>query len=259
MTAIPVLSPSGLRLWDTDKALFILKYVYQTRSEGSNIYAIRGVAVESGINKNVRECPQRCDTSIALNECLKVFDEQVHDYKIDKETAREFKPTTTGFITRGLVELSNLLGGLEGVQSQIEIGFELHGVQMRGYIDYLKGDKLVDLKCVNKLPTIVSRGPRKGLICSYKAKDVLQVCIYKMAVGLEPTLMYISEHDSLIYPVTLEEQEILAEKIKNMIEDIKMTFEMPHEEMLKYTRPDKFDEFFWDGNLINAAKHIWSL
>lgn len=259
MSNYPTLSPSSIRLWNTDKALFILKHVYQTRSEGSNIYAIRGIAVESGINKNVLECSKRCDTSVALPETLKIYDKLVHDYKIDKETAREFKPTLTGFIANGLIELSNIFGGFEDVQSQIGIGFKFMGFNIHGYIDFLKGNRLVDLKCVNKLPSIVTRGPRKNRLIGYKSNDVLQVCIYKLAIGLEPTLLYTSEAGTLVYGISQEEFEEEREKIILTLADIQRTLELPHQEMLKYTCPDKFDNFFWDGDLINAAKHIWSL
>lgn len=259
MKTLPVLSPSGVRLWQNSKALFILKYIYQTRSSGSNIYAIRGIAVETGMNKNVIDCPQRIDTSIALPECLNKFSELTKQYAIGQDTADEFRPTVTGFITNGLVQLSSIFGGLDKIKSQVPIEYQHNGFTIRGYIDYMSDDMLVDLKCTNKIPTIVTRGPRKDRLIAYKANDVLQVCMYKRATGLEPTLLYVSEKDTLIYPISQEEFKEVDEKISLTLDEIKYALSLSHDDMLRYTIPDKFDDFYWDGELINAAKHIWSL
>lgn len=256
---LPTLSPSSIRLWESDKALFILKHVYHTRGEGSNIYAIRGIAVESGINKNVLECPQRVDTSVALPEVLAVYDKLVHEHKISQDISREFKPTLTSFLTNGLIELSNIFEGFKDVSSQVGIGFQFMGFNIHGYIDYLKGDRLVDLKCTNKLPTIVTRGPRKGRLIAYKSNDVLQVCLYKLAIGLEPILLYTSSEGTLVYEVSGEEFAEVSKKIVDILADIKYTLELPHDEMLRITQPVRMDGFLWDSDLTSAARHIWSL
>lgn len=255
---VPTLSPSTIKLWDQDRALFILKSLYGTKSEFSNVHAIRGIAVESGINKNVIECPQRVDNSIALEESLEVFDKLTRKANTDRDVAREFRVSLTGFLTRGGVSLSGIFGGYEGVSSQIGIGFTYNGVNLHGFIDFLKGDTLVDLKCVNKIPSEVTRGERKGHLIGYKKNDVLQVSIYKMALGLEPVLLYVSESDILVHRVTEAEYVEAVSRVDLIINDIKDVFSREHEAILEATVPENFNSIFWDADTIEAAKHIWS-
>lgn len=257
MSSYPTLSPSALKNWQEEPALFVLKYLYYTRGESSNIYAIRGIAVESGINKNVLECPQRNDVSIALPEALKSFEEQVEKYNISSEIVRKFKPTITPYVTNGIVQLSNLFNGLSNIRSQLGVCFKFNGINMRGYIDYCNDDIIVDLKCVNRLPSVVTKGPRKGFIIGDRSKDAMQVSIYRYALGVPATLMYICGSEHLIHEVSDAEYEDAMLSVLKITDDIKTSLDLPLQELLSLTKPRNFGSMFWDDELIKHAQYIW--
>lgn len=246
---MPVLSASTINLFIEDPALWVLKYFYGLTGTFGK-YACRGVAVEDGLNAWVEGLMYYQD--IALDN----FIEYTFPLEDDvSDIVPLIKPWTEHCV--------NIFEGIKDpvVSLQTQIHHVMLGIDFTGFIDFEYEDCTRDLKTVNKLPKVLARGPRKGMLEAGKKGHIRQQAIYTRATGKPSYLEYITptgEH--LSYLVTEEEVDEAMIDVESTVEDIKKLLTLPLEDVIKDTVPNfkKFYSMYWDDKLRMAAQEIWA-
>lgn len=259
---LPNLSPSSINLYLVDPALWVLKHFYKQTS-GFNIYAMRGVAVENGLNHWVKTLHEnesidvQAVTKEAVDIALTYFQENSfywddEDLKIKIEA--DIEPWVKNAI-KALLEVSE-----EVPKQQVVILTEIEGLKVGGFLDYDYEELQTDLKTVNNLPKIVSRGDRKGFLPKDKQGNVRQQAIYKLATGKETSLLYVTPTESLNHIISDAEAEEAMIEVKRACKEIKTLLELPIEEIIDRTPPNwktMEHSFYWDEPLRRLAHDLW--
>ncbi len=264
-----ILSPSGLNCYINDPALWVLRAFYGIYGD-SNIYAIRGNLVELYVNMRIEAEPFNIGNigrlellpfkeylNKAMTECMSEGIEiTMEDYKSFYDWGKKVYPLLPINIR----------------QQQLRVDGEIKGVKMGGFIDYeIKGnidkwadpDKsyTIDLKTVNKLPIIVSRGARKGLIEAKKKDNVRQQIIYRILSGKPSVLLYVNEEgESLEYKIGYRDYKEHLPIIKEKIKEIKKLLTLTKEDVILEVKLDEKkinNPFMWSDELREKAYEIW--
>lgn len=248
---LPKLSPSSINLYAQEPALWVLKHFYGQTSE-FNIYAMRGVAVEDGVNHWV----ETGDLKGAASEAMASFGDKSFFWK-DEELLQEIEALIEPWVGK-CVEALKEIG--DAPKQQVEISTEIEGFPIRGYIDYQFPKLQTDLKTTNTVPSAVTRGARKGMLPTDKKANVRQQAIYAHATGLPTSLLYVSPEDYYHHVLGEQELDIAMEDVVGYIKEIKELLELPIEEIVDRTPPEwnkMTYSFYWDEPLRRLANDLW--
>lgn len=246
---LPVLSASSINMYLKDPAAWVLKHFYGVRTE-SNIYAARGTAVEACI---VATTPEEAA------EAMSVFDEAVF-LSEDTELAESIGFDISGWVSEGKKALSEIKEKCGEVTFQKELTGEIEGLPFTGFLDFSFESMDVDLKTANELPSIVSRGPRKGMLPATKKDNARQQAIYNALTGKETALLFVSPDDYLLHRLTQEELSPLLDEVKVAVTGIKDLLSKDIDGILGSVTPDWSKmrySFYWDQAATELAQELW--
>lgn len=260
---MPKLSPSSINLYAQDPALWVLKHYYGSTSM-FNIYAMRGVSVEEGVNQYFTLLKEgKCPTASLLDGVKKAqmdFTGKSFFWE-DDEVVQDLEQKITPWVLQCVGALEeNFPNEIPVMQTEIET--EIEGVPIRGFMDYSFVAIDVDLKTCNTVPKLVSRGPRKGMLPADKKANVRQQAVYSLATkGQDVALAYVSHDEYLIHELSEKELDEAMSDVVGLVKEIKELVSLPMGEIIERTAP-KWESmhysFYWDANLIKLAEIIWS-
>ena len=256
----PKLSPSSINLFMQDKALWVLKHYYGQTSE-FNIYAMRGISVEEGVNAYFGydpTSPKPERLQMASNVAKEHFVNKAFFWD-DTELREKIENMIDPWVETSVKALEDYSG--ETPNTQIEILTEIEEVPVRGFIDYTYRDCQIDLKTTNTVKKAITRGKRKGFLPADKSANVRQQAVYQKATGLETGLLYTSPDDSYLHILSQEELDIAMDDVLVSINEMKDIINSPLEGVLEKSVPqwDKMNfSFYWDAELRSLARNLWS-
>lgn len=262
-----VLSPSSLNLFLKEPALWVMKHFYGIRG-GSNIYAIRGKLVEKCVNilieaditleDYIEECTKDAKQGIRLS-CIKEKSWSIEGIMVTEKDLEEFYKW-------GVHAFLNLPDMKSIVSRQDYVSTEYLGITLGGYIDYFcKPTNTgtppfnLDLKTCNKLPVIVSKGDRKGMLSKTKADNVRQQIVYSLATSINSDLLYVTPTESLRYRITQRDIDEVMPSIQEGIKKIKYLLTLNIKDVIIDVEPGKMNSFYWDDELRIHARRIWNI
>lgn len=245
------LSPSSLNLFIAEPALWVLKHFYGLRTE-MNIYGARGRLVEHVLNQWFlhKNAPELSDVrSHFINELFFIGNE------ISPETLNDLYE----WGLKCIAVAEELKMDSEKPCMQTEIDYEIEGIKLTGFLDYEYPNHVVDLKTTNKLPIIVSKGERKGMLSKTKAANIRQQVIYQYATGKESTLLYIDQQGEYInYKITQKDVDESFPVIIEAIRSIKKLLTFNADSIIKEVHPKNTKSFYWDDATRKLADKLWS-
>jgi len=246
---LPVLSASSLNMFMKDPALWVLKHFYGAKS-GENIYASRGKLIEAAITAKTPE-----EEAKAWEE----YHTSVFQFE-DDDLSKSIEDNLPWWISEGKSALKYLEFDHGDYVAQTEVKGEIEGLPFIGYIDLRFKNFDVDIKTSNKLPSIVSRGARKGRLPADKRDNVRQQLVYQMITNRPQSLLYLSPEGHYLHRVDLEEyKELHGELIVN-VNAIKKLLSMDIDDILANTIP-KWNQMrhsiYWDDQLRDLAVELW--
>jgi hypothetical protein len=245
-----MLSPSSINLFIEEPALWVLKQFFDIRTE-MNIFAVRGRLVEEVLNKwyETGKVPTfKSLTPGMIDETLFV------DSHVDIDTLKGFhdwgKECVKVFKDNVKDKPIKMQGKVEG---------DICGLNVGGYLDYEYDDYIIDLKTTNKVPIVVSRGEREGLISKTKAANIRQQLVYSKLTGKPVRLMYIDQDGNhLYYKVTKRDKEEHWADVEKNIEKIKKLLTLTRKSVIKEVEPKNLNSFYWDKVTKEFAEKLWS-
>ena len=246
---LPLISPSSINLYITDPALWVLKHFYGETSE-YNIHAMRGTAIEDGINAKIEE--GKDPVSVAIQN----FGDMAFHWS-DDELLESIEQQIPDWVKNGLEAVLEI-GTPDKIQE--ELRGEHFGVPLRGFVDYTIGDKKIDLKTATKLPKVSSRGARKGMLEAGKKANLRQQTIYNLISGDPVYLLYVSPEGSYLHEVTPDEFDEAMEDLVPAIEGMKKLLTMDINDVIVNSVPKwktMKHSFFWDEPLRRLADKLW--
>lgn len=243
-------SASTVNLFLKDPCLFVLKHYYGMRTE-FNVYAMRGVAIEHGVDRFF----ETGDMKQAIMDALDKFYDLTFDLDHEFEEIEKLIPGWTESAIALVVEQSN--GRTPHMQT--ELTFKINDLPFIGFLDYEFEDEVIDLKTANKVPHILVRGERKGKLPAAKADNIRQQCIYRFATGKSCKLLYVSPEESLTYEIQDDEYEEYMSEVEGVVEEIKKILTNGEEYAInKYTPNSKlFGSFYYNDEMINKVQELW--
>tara|TARA_S200002703_G_C3789468_1_gene243598 strand:+ start:815 stop:1669 length:855 start_codon:yes stop_codon:yes gene_type:complete len=260
---MPKLSPSSINLYAQDPALWVLKHYYGSTGM-FNIYAMRGVSIEEGVNEYFSLQSQGKCPAASLLDAVKLAQGDFTTKSFfwdDDEIVTDLEQKIAPWVLQSIGALEeNFPNELPKMQTEIET--EIEGMPIRGFMDYSFVVIDVDLKTCNTLPSIVSRGARKGMLPADKRANVRQQAIYSHAThGQDVALAYVTHDDYLIHELGEKELDEAMESVVALIKEMKELVSLPIEEVIERTVPKWKSmgySFYWDANLTSLAEIIWS-
>lgn len=245
------LSPSTVNLFIKDPCLFIMKHFYKMKSE-TNIYAIRGQAVELAVN----EVFAGEELTQAVDKALDFYYEKTFDLPVDTLDIEKILPQ---WAENAINVLTNINSNKPELQK--ELLHEINGMPFKAILDFDYPDRTIDLKTCTKLPGIVSRGERKGKLPADKKDNVRQQCIYQSLTNKPAELLFITNEEDQLYRIQEDEYNDYMNEVHNVIEEIKVILTKGNKYATnRYTPNQKlFNTFYWNKEMIQKAKEIWNI
>lgn len=248
-----LLSPSSLNVFIRDEASWVMRYFYSCYSE-SNIYAIRGQLVELYVNMRLIEKDDITRDKYNLEAMLQTLTQGTEYSYEDLNSFYEWGRHCYNNLPTDKIE-----------KCQVEIQGDLYGVKIKGIIDYDLGEEAIDLKSVNKLPNIVSRGARKDLLEAKKAENIRQQIIYSFLSHKPQSLLYVDQlGGSVLYKLRYRDYKEQLPIIKKALKKIKYLLTLKLEDVIIEIQPDEKKmnnkySFDWCDLTREKAKEIWNL
>lgn len=249
---LPTISPSAINLFIKEPALWVLKYFYG-KSSDKNIHAMRGIAIEDGINRFIEtgEDP----THVAIDRFT-----EMSFFWSDYDLIEDIEEKIPQWVSNSMDSIPPL-SSIIGVQKELVGSYR--GVPLRGFVDYATQDKYIDLKTVTKLPKISSRGARKGMLEAGRKANIRQQTIYNIISDKPTALLYVTpcpEEKFYLHDITQEEMDEAIVDIDTALDEIKNILTMNIEEVMMCTVPNwksmKYS-FYWDEPLRDLARVLW--
>lgn len=243
-----ILSASQINLFIEEPALWVLQYFYGVRG-GSNIYAVRGKSVEEYVNEAITQGVIPTLSGFVKIAVAKSLQDNV---EITEEDIERFYKW--GEKVLPLVQSFKITG------QQIALTGDLNGIKIKGYADFAFGDELVDLKTVSKVPTLLIRTDRKGMLSKDKSANVRQQVIYKELSGRDTSLLFVDEQgNSLHYVIQQSDIDEQLPIIQDAINKIKNILTMNLKDVILQISPKNINSFYWDEITRNKAKELWTI
>lgn len=276
---LPKLSPSSINLYAQDPALWVLKHFYNSTS-GFNIHAMRGVAIEDGLNLYLKLCESASPRDVLTSEGIDLPEGVLNPYKqglrhagnrfddlafywgdedllqkIEQEIGPWFEKCVEAMAYSIMVASKG-----EYPRMQDQIITEIEGVPVGGYLDYSFDEMQIDLKTATKVPKAVTRGGRKGFLPADKKANVRQQAIYQYSNNKATALLYVSPEDFYLHELHEEELAEALEDVRELVKKMKKLLTSPIEDVIKNSVPNwkaMNYSFYWDENLRRMADTIW--
>jgi hypothetical protein len=255
------LSPSQINSFNNDPAVWVLKHYYGLTS-GANIFCVRGHIIEAGLDQLAKG---ESFTKAQIESENMFYDKTM--YLEDDAGILEFEPQLPGYLCKAdeaYFEALNDCGGSKTVIMQQRIDTAVEGVDIIGFLDYYFPEigTIFDLKTVNRLPKILTRGQFKGSLEAYRRKDIVQQSLYSMVTGAKNCyLLYVTDEDHLVYKLSKEDLEYGQQVVTDTVKKIKDLVSKDLEEVLEITKPTvgKVKSFFYNDEMREKACEIWGL
>jgi len=177
------LSPSSLRLWRDNQAVWIGRYLMHVPDE-AGAKAWRGSAVEAGLDQVLF---LGADHELAMRAVKNAWDGRAQGLA-DEETLKEFE-ALPAFLTQAIEATKGKPIPLTR-QGRIEIKLPGISVPLRGFTDYRWPDYGLDLKTTHRIPSKAD------------PDHVAQVSAYMMDTGVPFSLVYCSTKRWSTFDVT---------------------------------------------------------
>lgn len=253
---LPVISPSAINLFLQSKALWVLKHFYGLTSQ-MNIYAMRGVAIENAVNAFFRGDAKTREEAAQM--AVEEFQTKAFFWG-DQELSDSIEAKIGPWVEQAIKSIV-ALDRSEKLELQNRVDTEIEGLKVGGFVDYTFVDGLqLDLKTCNTLPSVVTKGPRKGLLPKDKDANVNQQSVYYKARPLPTALLFVSPEGSLYHHLAEDETNAGMKRVEAACREIKWLLESDMEDIIASTVPNwKTMEygFYWDEKLRKAAHDIW--
>lgn len=258
------LSASQINTFLKDPCVWVLKY-YFGMSTGGNAYAIRGQAIEIGVDI----FKDSGNIKAAEYGMHSYYIENTFDYDI--ELVNQQGELLNNWLRNSIDGLS-IFGKESGVieETQRRLEFEIEGLPFIGFLDYSFKDRNVDLKTTGKLPKILTRGARKGMLEAFKKDNLRQQSIYMYTCGgILTTLLYTTpnnielplEERVLHYTLTKEECNFYMDEVKEVVKEIKKCLTGGLEYAKLNYKPNKSlmgkYSFYYDEAMTEKVKEVW--
>lgn len=243
------ISPSQINLYINEPVLWVLRYKYGIKSE-QTFFMKRGVIVEEYINNFANHTDEQF-YNMVFSTLL-----DIKNISITSELMSELKDLSE-YAHKVFIDK---YGKLDVPLLQTEVNGEICCSNIFGYLDYEFEYHIVDLKISNKLPSVVTRGARKGQLPTIKADNVRQQLIYWYLTGKPCFLMYVSpKHEHLIYQVSFKDYESYWDQIIEAVIGINRLLTLEPKdaimEALKIKEPN-FYQIYWDDNYKKQYNEI---
>lgn len=234
------LSPSSLRTYREEPALWVLKYLHRVKDEvGPGAW--RGTAVEAGLNHYLLGQPEFATKAMHV-----AFEEKaagVADDKIHKE--REALPM---FLAQAREALKDK-PPLTPKDQQHKISIDLPGIEVPliGYVDYLWPDHGVDLKTTMRMPSEPS------------AAHVEQMACYMRATGRPFHLCYVTPKKWAMHEVSPAMADEAMENVMRGARAIRQLLSLVStaDDALTLFSPE-MEGYRWSPEIVTAAKNIYT-
>ena len=251
------ISPSSLNVFIRDPAAWVMRTFYKEYG-GSNIYAIRGILVEHCVNMMVETGGKTSFDDFTLSAILKTLS---HGIEFGTKELKEYY--------KWGIKCYKLLPH-DIIDTQTHVEGNICNVAMQGYLDFEYKKYFIDLKSVNegKLPKIVTRGVRKGLLPTTKKENIRQQVIYTLLTGKRQVLLFVDPNEEkgqwIFYKITARDLKEHLPIIKESLNKIKRFLTFKKEDVILEIQPDEKKmnnkwSFDWDDRLRDRAKEIWDL
>lgn len=243
------LSVSNINLFVTDKAKWIAQYLFKMRDETSPS-AIRGNVLEhclSLIKNNDEEI--RSHSVFVENHVLhKKFNEEcigngfdLDDEKVKKEADKLLKYFENMYVC--FKDWKNF----NQYQQKIVLNIWDLPIPFIGYVDFISGDNLIDLKTTRAMPSEPSQGHKR------------QLAMYQMAhQNKNCSLYYVTPTKFNGFTYDKKELEYYSNQTQRVCYAIQkfLSISNDKEELASLVYPD-YDSWMWSDNMKLKAKEIW--
>lgn len=260
---LPKLSPSSINLYAEDPTLWVLKHFYGATS-GFNIHAMRGVAIEEGVNTflSLPNLDRGERLQQALERSTEHFSESAFFWG-DDDLLETIEAQLDDWTENAIMSLEEVIatakGKLPTMQNEIET--EIEGVPVRGFLDYSFDKLQTDLKTATQVPNPVTRGTRKGFLPAGKKANVRQQAIYNKATGKETSLLFVSPTESYHHVLGDEELAEAMVDVVELVKEMKKLLTCDIDDVINSIVPKWKSmnySFYWDANLRRLAHELWS-
>lgn len=229
------LSPSSLRLYRDEPAVWVMRYMMGLRDEGKAAMW-RGKAVEAGLDIVLYGGTQEQGRAAMYAE----WDRNALG-DISDDTYSEFE-RLKGF-------LEQACKGVEGrpipLVRQGDVSITVPGVEVPiiGRTDYEWSDKGLDLKTTKRMPSAA------------KPEHVEQMAVYMKGKKKPFALLYCSDKRHSLFEIEPEEARDALERVENSARSVRHMLGKVESasDALDLFAPD-YSKFYWTPELINAAQ-----
>jgi hypothetical protein len=190
------ISPSSLRLFKENLAVWIGRYMLRVRDEAGP-KAWRGIAVEAGLDQVLFASADRLD---ALTQARRAWDARAMGL-IDPDAVKEYE-LLEAFLDQAIDAFKDKGMPLTR-QGKIEIDLPGIEVKLQGYTDYRYAEHAYDLKTTHRIPSKADLA------------HVEQMSAYMLATGLPFTLVYVSSKRWSAFDIT---PQMAAEGYDRLVE-----------------------------------------
>ena len=232
------LSPSSINTFIAQPAYWIVKYMAKCKDDAGPA-AYRGHAVQHGLEAYMTGS---VSPEESVRKAMQRFTELTAGAADD---AHEQERALSGQITaNGILQVKGRVMPLS--EQKVEIRPEGLEVPIIGYIDWLWGDELWDLKTTKAVPA------------KAKIDHLRQMSLYCTVQRVPATLLYLGRAKAMKYEVTSGEVAhnfgfivMAAKRIRNLLDKTDSA-----EEAAQLFAPD-YEHFMWSDAAIDAGHKLW--
>lgn len=234
------LSPSSLRTYREEPALWVLQYLHGVRDEAGP-GAWRGTAVEAGLNHYLLGQPDYAAKAMHV-----AFEERAAGLADDKTAKeREALPMFLAQAREALKDKPTLMPK----DQQFKITLELPGIEVPliGFVDYLWPDYGVDLKTTMRMPSEPS------------AAHVEQMACYMRATGKPFHLCYVTPKKWAMHEVSTAMADEAMERVYRGARAIRQLLSLVDgkDDALTLFSPE-MEGYRWSPEIVKAAHSIYT-
>ena len=250
------ISASQISLFLNEPAAWIVTYLYGVKgSVGAGAW--RGSACEAAMDAILFEDASDAD---AANVAQTRFEQDAQG-DLANDVAKE-RAAIPLYLTNLLPVARKLLAekGKPLVrQARIELNLPEIRPILLGYLDWMWGDQIIDLKTVSRSPSFAENGRIKD-----KPEHLRQMAIYSRAKGKPCTLLYATptkQRPAIPYAVSDEECEIAMRQVLAGARAMTGLLDAAARGTLDPVGypPRDLNDYYWSDETRAVARQIWSL
>lgn len=265
------LSPSQLT---RPIASWIFQYVHlsveQRRAIVVGENAALGTAVHDGVQRILCEGHDVTDCHRAAQ-----FAFDLHEANEDDVKRERFRADIPQMIDNAITVLSD--AGFDNAIAEQKISTNIDGIDLPviGYVDLVVPDTMFcEIKTKAPRKTRILKDGTQGwskatLPKTVEKNHLLQVAVYHHALGITPSVLYVAEHDAVLYtPFNCD--DLKADSLKAALDDARqrallrqnlVNYSANAKDLAAITDPDWTHNYQWniDNQLLSEAKKLWQL